>query len=314
MPATPAPLPGRRASLGAAAVLAGFLLLAPPLYLLGPFALLTLLARPRTLREVAWLTASIAGITAAITGNAALGPQLLLLSGGVITAVFVLLSLTSRGAVFPRALLAIALSMLGLGVWAKAQGIGWSGIETALIDMLRASYQAMVELAGKDGTNRQDMERFVAPFITAAPDVARVLPAVLALQALLGVTLAWTWHHRISEVPFGTPPARFTTFRFNDHLVWGAIFTLGMVLFPLPSPVAVFAVNLLIVWVGLYAARGLAVATTFLAPAHPLLKVLAAAVALLLIPLLLGVTVALGLADTWLDIRGKFRPNVPEGA
>ena len=35
-----APVPGRRVSFGAAAVLAGFLLLAPPLYLLGPFALL----------------------------------------------------------------------------------------------------------------------------------------------------------------------------------------------------------------------------------------------------------------------------------
>ena len=39
------------------------------------------------------------------------------------------------------------------------------------------------------------------------------------------------------------PSGRFREFRFNDHLVWGAIFTLGMVLVPLPSPVAVIAVG-----------------------------------------------------------------------
>jgi hypothetical protein len=54
MTAPAAPASGRRASLGAAAVLVGFLLLAPPLYLLGPFALLMLLGRPRTTRELFW--------------------------------------------------------------------------------------------------------------------------------------------------------------------------------------------------------------------------------------------------------------------
>lgn len=314
MTAPPAPLPGRRASLGAAALLAGFLLLAPPLYLLGPFALLTLLARPRTLRELVWLTASIAGIAAALTGGGALGPEILRASGLAVTGAFVLLSLRSSGAVFPRALLAVALSCLGVGVWVWSQGIGWIGVETAFADMLRASYRAMVDLAGREGTSRQDMERFVEQFIRAAPDVARVMPGVLAVQALLGVVLAWHWHHRISVSPLGAPPGRFTDFRFNDHLVWGAIFTLGMVLVPLPSPVAVFPVNLLIVWVGLYAARGLAVVVAFLAPAPVLLKVLAAGFALLLLPLVVGATVALGLADTWLDIRGKLHPPSTEGA
>jgi hypothetical protein len=187
-------------------------------------------------------------------------------------------------------------------------------VVTAFAEMLRASYQAMVDLAGREATSRQDMERFVEPFIQAAPDVARVMPGVLAVQAIIGVLLAWEWHHRISVSPLGTPPGRFRDFRFNDHLVWGAIFTLGMVLVPLSSPLAVFALNLLIVWVGLYAARGLAVVAAFLAPAPVLLKTLAAAFAALLLPLVLGATIALGLADTWLDIRGRFKPPAPEGA
>lgn len=310
----PAPLPGRRASLGAAAVLAGYILLAPPLYLLGPFALLTLFARPRTLREAAWLTAAIAGIGAALSGGTGLGPRLLVVSGVIVSASFVLLSLRGRVELLLRALLAVAGSAVGVGLWAWASGLGWVAVETGLTEMLRASYQAMIELAGTEGTGRRDMEAFVQPFIKAAPEVARMLPGVLALQALLGVTLAWRWHHRISVLPFGAPPGRFTEFRFNDHLVWGAIFTLGMVLVPLPSLVGVFAVNLLIVWVGLYAVRGLAVVAAFMASAPALLKVLAAGFALLLAPLVLGATVALGLADTWLDIRGRLQPPAPEGA
>ena len=314
MAAPPAPLTGRRANLGAAAVLVGYLLLAPPLYLLGPFALLTILARPRTLREVAWLVASLAGISTVFSVGPALGPRLLVLSGVVVTLVFVLLSLRSRGLVLHRALLAIALATAGIAIWVQAQGMGLAGVESALTDMLRSSYQALVELAGTDGPRRLEMERFVAPFITAAPDLARMLPGIMALQALLGLVLAWSWHHKISPRPFGTAPGRFRDFRFNDHLVWGAIFTLGAVLVPLPPPVAVLGVNLLIVWLGLYAARGLAVATAFLAPAPALLKLLTAAVAALLLPLATGAAVALGLADTWLNIRGKLPPKAPEGA
>lgn len=314
MTATPAPVPGRRAGFGAAALLAGFVLLAPPLYVLGPFALLSLLARPRTLRELVWLAISLVGIAAALSGGTGLGPVLLRLSGGAVSGAFVLLSLRSRGPVFPRALLAVALAGLGLAAWAGIGGIGWNGIESAFTDMLRASYQAMVDLAGSEGSSRQDMEKFVAPFIQAAPEVARVMPAVLALQALLGLVLAWEWHHRISLSPLGDPPGIFREFRFNDHLVWGAIFTLGMVLVPLPSPIAVFAVNLLIVWVGLYAARGLAVVAAFLAPAPVLLRALTVGFAVLLLPLVVGASVALGLADTWLNIRGRLKPPAPEGA
>lgn len=314
METTPAPLRGRRAGFGAAALLVGYLLLAPPLYLLVPFALLTLLAGPRTLREFLWLAAAAAGSLAALSGGADLGPQLLRASALVTAGVFVLLSLRSRGPVFPRALLSLILAALGLVLWARSLGLAWGEIEAALTGMLRQGYQAMVDLAPPEGTSRQDMQAFVAPFIAAAPQVARVMPGVLALQALLGLALASAWHHRISVAPIGPAPASFPRFRFNDHLVWGAIFTLGMVLFPLPEPAAVLAANLLIVWAGLYATRGLAILASLLAPVPVTLKVMAGALGVVLLPLLLGATVALGLADTWLDIRGRFPPPAPEGA
>ena len=69
MTAPAAPTLGRRAGFGATAVLAAFLLLAPPLYLLGPFALLTLLSRPRSAREILFLALAGLGITAALSGT-----------------------------------------------------------------------------------------------------------------------------------------------------------------------------------------------------------------------------------------------------
>jgi hypothetical protein len=314
MMAGAAPAPGRRVSIGAAAVLVGFLLLAPPLYLLGPFALLTLLSRPRTPREFFWLAAAALGVAASLSGPVALGPALLRASGLVVTGVFVLLSLSARGPTVPRALLAVALSAVGLALWARSLGIDWAGMEEALTVMLRESYQAMVNLSGPDPASRQDVQKFVQPFLEAAPGVARMMPGLLAVEAIGGLALAWGWHHRIAVVPIGRPPAPFRVFRFNDHLVWGAIFTLAVFLMQFAPPIAAVAGNVLIVWVGLYAARGLAIIATVLVPAPASLKLFAAALAFLLFPLTLGSLVAMGLADTWLDIRGRLTPPAPGGA
>ena len=146
------------------------------------------------------------------------------------------------------------------------------------------------------------------------PRLARLMPGLLALQALAGTALASWWHHRVASSPLGPPPAAFREFRFNDHLIWGAIFGLGLLLVPLPTEGRAAAANFLIVWVGLYAARGVAIVATVLGAAPGSLKLLAAGLAILLAPVALGAAVTLGLADTWLDIRGRLRPPVPGGA
>jgi Predicted membrane protein (DUF2232) len=314
MTAPAAPRLGRRVSFGAVVVLVGFLLLAPPMYLLGPFALLTVLSRPRTFRELIWLVASSLGVAVTLGGGVPLGPQLLRAGGLVLSVVFALLAFRSNGPIFSRAFLAVLLSALAIGVWTTSLGITWADVEQAFTAMLRASYEAMVEVGRSDPKSRQDLQAFFQPFLDAAPRVARVMPGLLALEGLAGAALAWTWHHRIAESPLGQPPARFREFRFNDHLVWGAIFTLGLLLMPLPPSAAAAALNLLVVWVGLYAVRGLAVATAFLAPAPPSLEVFTAGLAIVLAPVALGAGVAVGLADTWLDLRRRLPPSIAEGA
>lgn len=310
-----APRPGRRVSIGAAAVLAGFLLLAPPLFVLAPFVLLTLAARPRTLRELFWLIAAGVGVGLALEGTGGIAVDLIRASGLVLAAVFLFLSLSSHASLFARALLAVGVTAVAIGIWEASRGISWLELQQTFTSLLQNSYRELLHPAGPDApAPNPDLQKVLQPFIDAAPDLARGLPGVLALEALAGVALAWGWHHRLAAIPLGQAPLPFRRFRFNDHLVWGAIFSLALLLAPLPAPWKALAENLLVLWAGLYAARGLAITAAVLAPAPGPLKLLAGVLGVLLFPLALGLCVALGLADTWLDIRGRLTPPAPEGA
>lgn len=304
MAAGAAPVPGRRASLGAAAVLAGYLLLAPSLYLLAPFTLFTLLSRPRTPRELFWLVLAGAGVAASLAGDQTLVPQLLRTGGLIMSAAFVLLSLTSSsGTVASRLLWALGAAVGGLVIWARVWGVGWPDVEGAFTEIMRGVYQAWAQSRPGDA----DVQLFLQQAQEVAPKAARLMPGMLALQAMAGCALAWSWHHRIATTPVGRSPGRFRDFRFNDHLVWGAIFTLGSLLLPLPPLARTIAANLLIVWVGLYTVRGLAIIAAIFeqAPAH--LRILAMGLAS-------PICAVLGLADTWLDFRKRIAPPAPGGA
>ncbi|HLB53611.1 MAG TPA: DUF2232 domain-containing protein [Gemmatimonadales bacterium] len=298
--------------MGGLAVLAAFLLLAPPLYFLAPFAVLMVLAGPRAPREVLALLAAVAGLVVALSGGTTLGPGLLKASAVALALGFGLASLRPRGPVLARAGLALLLAALAIGVWCWMRGIYWPDVERAFTAMLVETYQAVPGLS-RDPATQEELKRFVGPILEAAPGIARALPGLLALQALAGMGLAALWQHRIARHPAGPPPVPFRQFRFNDHLIWGAIFTLALWLVPLPPEGRALALNLLVVWAGLYGFRGLAVFAALLAPAPVLLRVLAAGLAVLLNPIALGTCVAIGLADTWFDIRGRFLPPASEG-
>jgi hypothetical protein len=308
-----APRPRRRVSFGAVVVLAAFLLLAPPLFLLAPFVLLTLFSRPRTLRELLWLVVAGTGTGLALQGPHSLPVEIMWASALLLAAVFLVLSFRSEGPVFGRALLAVLVTTLAIGAWEWSRGVSWGGVQQSFTAMLREGYQAMLPAPGTT-TGRSDLQNFLQPFIDSAPDLARAMPGVLMLEGLAGVLLAWGWHHRIAAQPLGQPPAPLRRFRFNDQLVWGAIFTLAALVLPLPPEAKAVAENLLILWIGLYAIRGLAVAVAILSPGPTGFKLLVSVMAILLFPLTLGVCLALGLADTWLDIRGRLTPQALGGS
>ncbi len=193
------------------------------------------------------------------------------------------------------------------------RGVTWARIEV----LIRRGHHRAIPRASRDV--RRPGQPAAAPGNDRA--AARYGPRDSADHARFpGVARARrgrAWRHSGSTgsrgQPLGRAPARFREFRFNDHLIWGAIFSLALLLAPLPATGRAVAANLVVLWGGLYAARGLAVHDR-LAGSHPLLfRMLVILLAVVLNPLVLGISIAMGLADTWLDLRGRLLPSEPQG-
>jgi hypothetical protein len=146
-----------------------------------------------------------------------------------------------------------------------------------------------------------------------------VFPAVLALQSLLALALAWALYHRLSRARLGAPLRPLREFRFNDQLVWGLIVGLTIVFLPTLQTFRGVGRNLLVFFGALYAIRGLGVLAWFLAPGA-LAATLTIGFAMLWLPviqvvaafgfiLLLIAAFGLGLGDTWADWRRRTRPT-----
>ena len=151
-------------------------------------------------------------------------------------------------------------------------------------------------------------------------------PALLALQSLAALALAWALYHRIGRARIGPPLGALRDFRFNDQLVWGLIVGLTVLLLPTVAPgravafrmLRTFGINLIVFFLSLYALRGLGVISSVL-PQRTLGIIVAIAVLLALVPATTGIALPgllslvtgaglLGLADTWFDWRRLARP------
>lgn len=132
-----------------------------------------------------------------------------------------------------------------------------------------------------------------------------LLPALLALESLAALGLAWAVYHRLSAVKIGPPLGPLTEFRFNDQLIWALAVGLTLSLLPAFSDGRNAGFNLLLFFGALYAIRGLGVLAWILKGRYVFIIVLS------LIPqgvFLLGLlSLALGLGDTWLDLRRRAK-------
>lgn len=146
----------------------------------------------------------------------------------------------------------------------------------------------------------------------ALPDVtAPLVPALLGLESLAALGVAWGLYHRLSRVRIGPPLGPLASFRFNDQLVWGLVAGLTIVVLPSLAPLRAVGFNLLVFFGALYALRGLGI-LRWLASERVTVAV-GVGVALLLpvvgIALLAatlsGVALAVGLGDTWGDWRSR---------
>lgn len=281
---------------------AGYLLVAPPVFLLGPLAGLLLLSRPGTLREWAWLAGLGAWAAVWLQQPGGLGSQVARAGSVLLTGAFLALTLWRPSWRFSRALAATALAGTALVAWMWHFGIGWARLRNA-VDTELAPYRRALraEWAGL-GTSRQILDQMSASLDT----LSTLYPALLILAGIAGLRLAWAWYHRISSHPVGAPPAPFPDFCFSDQLVWGWVVGLGLYVQPWSDLARAAGANLMLVWAVLYAVRGLAilVAGSTRVP-RPVMAVLAV-IAMFLLPFVLGGLMLLGFADTWLDFRRRL--------
>jgi hypothetical protein len=137
-------------------------------------------------------------------------------------------------------------------------------------------------------------------------------PALLLLETLAALALAWALYHRLNRSRIGAPLSALREFRFNDQLVWGLVAGLAIVLLPSLTSVRVLGINLLVFFGALYAIRGLGVLLWFMGQFGAAIGLLVGLL-LLMSPLLgpaaiVGVPammLGLGLGDTWLDWRRR---------
>ncbi|HEX6316479.1 MAG TPA: DUF2232 domain-containing protein [Gemmatimonadaceae bacterium] len=139
------------------------------------------------------------------------------------------------------------------------------------------------------------------------PDVTvSFFPALLALESIAALALAWGLFHRISRTRVGPPLSRLRDFKFGDQLVWGLLAGIVLVVMPSLEGLHGLGINLILFFGALYVLRGLGVLAWFMADRRLALAILVL-LALLFTPAVGILALGLGLGDTWVDWRGRAR-------
>jgi hypothetical protein len=142
---------------------------------------------------------------------------------------------------------------------------------------------------------------------SAIPDfTVRLFPALLALESLAALALAWTLFHRISRVRLGPPLVRLRDFKFGDQLIWGLLAGTVFAVIPALAALRGLGFNLMLFFGALYVLRGLGVLLWFIG-ARRLAVVALALMTLVFWPATAILSLTLGLGDTWIDWRGRAR-------
>ena len=226
---------------------------------------------------------------------------------------------------FPRALAALGMAFVVGGVLSLAAPGGPAGVRRVVAaeslrraDGFESDWRA--RLVSKDwqefrAANAESAAWFERTLVEQRVMVRRiaersslVFPALLALESLAALGLAWALYHRVGRVRIGAPLAAIREFRFNDQLIWGLVGGLALLVLPGVLPTVGLGANLLLFFGALYGMRGAGVALFFLAPGR-FMTVLLVGVSVLFAGAAGVIFVGLGLGDTWLDWRRRERPS-----
>ncbi|MEO5826113.1 MAG: hypothetical protein ABIR59_09525 [Gemmatimonadales bacterium] len=309
----------RRSPLIAPLLLAGYLVVAPWIFFLAPLAILLLASRPRTAREWLWVAlALIAGVGLLRTAPADLADRTIRAAGMFFAGTYVTMALFGNRSLFVRCMVATSAAAAFTTGWFLALRLRFSTLRDAVAmhqwDVYRTLMKGLPATpppAADEVVGGTPLAELGYQLARTVEQVSELFPAIIALTAVAGGWIAWTWYHRLSSKPIGAPPGLFRHFHFSDQMMWWLVAALAGTMLPLPQGLHLAAKNFLVVVLGLYAARGLAVLRTVLLNAPPFLVVLLCLIALPLLPLAVTGCIVVGVADTWLDLRRRAPP--PDG-
>jgi hypothetical protein len=242
--------------------------------------------------------------------------------GVLVAAVFgVVCVVTGVRPILGRALAAVGLALvMTMAAFALGDGTATQARRVAQAELERRAAQSLAQWDAnvrtqewRELTTRNpdlaDMEDRMREQLDALPAAGIIaLPAVLALETLAALGLAWALFHRLSRTRIGPPLARLREFRFNDQLVWGLVVGITLLVLPALAELREAGINLIVFFGALYLLRGFGVLTWFLAPRGLALALLFAMV-LLAPPLVGAAALWFGLGDTWFDWRNRPRPT-----
>src|SRR5690606_20742918 len=203
-----------------------------------------------------------------------------------------------------RGLASVAATMASAGVVIVSGRSGPAFGDGLVSQQLRAAASESIALF----TQMLGFERLSAQMqdaIFAAADAQiLVFPALLALGSLCGLVVAWFAYRRVG-VGDGAPLRPLREYRFLDDRVWVLIAGMLLLVPPLGAAAERAGTNLLTFMAALYALRGLAVLLVIAGVPGPLGLVVGGVLVLFLYPLIMAMTVLIGVTDTWLDIRAR---------
>lgn len=223
----------------------------------------------------------------------------------VVGGAFAALSLAAPGwRLTSRSLAAVVGAMAACAALLAVRAEAWATIDWGVGDRLRAGFATWLDaMAVLRGGEPVPAATVTAAFATAE-GLVTVFPAVVALESMAGLAVAWWVYVRIvHRRDDGVGP--LGAFRFNDHLVWIMIVGLLLVVVRTGDGVTRLGANLAVFMAALYSVRGLGVLTfvsggvSFFGGSMLVIGFLLAA------PVVVGLTLLLGIADTWVDVRRR---------
>ena len=297
---------------------ASWLLLA--VVLLSPISPLVLVGVPLALlllafcsRELLALVVAAVILATAFTGMPDVGRALWVAERGwalLLGGAFVIATLARpRDRLISRALYALAVVVAVIAVHSLFRPGLVSELDWWVASELRDAAGRAYDVFNAISASGQNSwaERFGATVFDWAEVQVILYPAFLALASIAALEVGWFVVSRFWGTRSALGP--FRDFRFSDQLIWVLIGGLVMLVLPIGSLSGRIGENAMLFMGGLYLVRGIAV-MAWLAAATITSTWVAALwtiCALLLYPIVAGAALAIGISDTWLDLRTRLK-------